>query len=323
MVKLSVLCHRANAHADEVWSLAWSRGASDARARLVTGSLDESVKRWGGDDDGDALDDLRDAHAYTGHALGVCALDANARGMVAASALDGVVRAWDAETGETLAAIEGAPGESWGVKFDPSDASTLLAIGGGTSQSVRVHDASDGTRKQTLELPATTAEKPRNGRFVQSVAYSPDGKRIACGATDGTVGVFDVKTGKCVHTLAGHVAPVRDVAFAPDGKTLYTACDDGHCHAYDVEHKSLLDALPGHRGWVLGVAAAGDGNAVATCGADAAVKLWDVRAARENACAQTASAQNEAVWSVAFSPSRDVLAAASDDASVATFQYTP
>ena len=131
MVKLSVLCHRANAHADEVWSLAWSRGASDARARLVTGSLDESVKRWGGDDDGDALDDLRDAHAYTGHALGVCALDANARGMVAASALDGVVRAWDAETGETLAAIEGAPGESWGVKFDPSDASTLLAIGGG------------------------------------------------------------------------------------------------------------------------------------------------------------------------------------------------
>ena len=318
MVKLSVLCHRANAHADEVWSLAWSRGASDARARLVTGSLDESVKRWGGDDDGDALDDLRDAHAYTGHALGVCALDANARGMVAASALDGVVRAWDAETGETLAAIEGAPGESWGVKFDPSDASTLLAIGGGTSQSVRVHDASDGTRKQTLELPATTAEKPRNGRFVQSVAYSPDGKRIACGATDGTVGVFDVKTGKCVHTLAGHVAPVRDVAFAPDGKTLYTACDDGYAHVYDAQNKSLIESLSGHKSWVLSVTASPDGTALVTGSSDATIKLWDLKT---RSCAQTMTDHTDAVWCVRFSRDGAALAAASADRSVSLFNF--
>jgi WD repeat-containing protein 61 len=114
------------------------------------------------------------------------------------------------------------------------------------------------------------------------------------------------------------------LAFAPDNKTLYTACDDGHCHAYDAANKSLLDALPGHKGWVLGVACSKDGFGVATCGADAAVKLWDVRSTTQaEKCAQTASAQTEAVWGVAFSPSDDKLASASDDKSVAVYQYVP
>ena len=62
----------------------------------------------------------------------------------------------------------------------------------------------------------------------------------------------------------------------------------------------------------------------ATCGADAAVKLWDVRSTSQaEKCAQTASAQTEAVWGVAFSPSDDKLASASDDKSVAVYQYVP
>ena len=62
---------------------------------MVTGSLDESVKLWVNEEEKDAvsLENLREKHAYTGHTLGVCSLDANAAGLVAASALDGVVRA--------------------------------------------------------------------------------------------------------------------------------------------------------------------------------------------------------------------------------------
>ena len=258
---------------------------------------------------------------------------------MASSALDSQIRVWDIATHETKVVIACPPAENWHVAFVPDSQGTsnTLAVAGGASRSVKLYDVSaDGaeTRERAaLALPSDThasaadttndTSDTTNAKFVQAVAVSRDGARVACGAADGTVAVFDVLRNTFLHRLEGHSAPVRCVAFSPDGKTLYTACDDGHCHAYDVEHKSLLDALPGHRGWVLGVAAAGDGNAVATCGADAAVKLWDVRAARENACAQTASAQNEAVWSVAFSPSRDVLAAASDDASVATFQYVP
>ena len=48
-----------------------------------------------------------------------------------------------------------------------------------------------------------------------SVAYSPDGRRLACGAMDGTVAVFDVPSGKLLHTLTGHHKPVRGLSFTP------------------------------------------------------------------------------------------------------------
>ena len=276
----------------------------------------------------------------TGHSLGVVSLAASPDGStVASSALDSQIRVWDVATHETKVVIACPPAENWHVAFVPDSQGTsnTLAVAGGASRSVKLYDVSaDGaeTRERAaLALPSDThasaadttndTSDTTNAKFVQAVAVSRDGARVACGAADGTVAVFDVPSRTFLHRLEGHSAPVRCVAFSPDGKTLYTACDDGHCHAYDVEHKSLLDALPGHKGWVLGVAAASDGLGVATCGADATVKLWDVRAGRENVCAQTASAQTEAVWGVAFSPSRDVLASVSDDKSVAAFQYAP
>ena len=51
--------------------------------------------------------------------------------------------------------------------------------------------------------------------FVLSVAYSPDGRRLASGSMDGTVAVFDTASGKLLHTLDGHFKPVRSLAFTP------------------------------------------------------------------------------------------------------------
>ena len=263
--------------------------------------------------------------------MGVVSLAASPDGAtVASSALDSQIRVWDARTHETRVIIACPPAENWHVAFVPNSPDTLL-VAGGASKSVKLYDVSSDTEKSGTEtgayaLPNTSPNETSetSSRFAQSVAVSDDGKLIACGAADGAVAIFDAVTSKFLHFLEGHNAPVRGLAFAPDNKTLYTACDDGHCHAYDAANKSLLDALPGHKGWVLGVACARDGFGVATCGADAAVKLWDVRSTtKAEKCAQTASAQTEAVWGVAFSPSDDKLASASDDKSVAVYQYVP
>src|SRR5262249_49524642 len=48
---------------------------------------------------------------------------------------------------------------------------------------------------------------------VRSVAFSPDGKRIASGSGDGTVKVWDAQTGQDGLTLKGHTGPVSSVAF--------------------------------------------------------------------------------------------------------------
>ena len=64
-----------------------------------------------------------------------------------------------------------------------------------------------------------------------SVAFSPDGKRLACGVMDGTVVVFDVPSSKLMHTLTGHHKPVRDVCFTP-GKII--SCSQRHVCQYVI-----------------------------------------------------------------------------------------
>jgi WD40 repeat protein len=63
---------------------------------------------------------------------------------------------------------------------------------------------------------------------------SPDGKYIACGATDGIINIFDMTTGKLMHTLEGHAMTIRSLCFSPDSQLLITASDDGHIKMYDV-----------------------------------------------------------------------------------------
>jgi WD repeat-containing protein 61 len=155
--------------------------------------------------------------------------------------------------------IECPPAENWKLAFAPGDAPARLACAAGASESVKLYALDDADTasepKAEYKLPVRgDGEGARKGKgnFAHSIAFSPDGASLACGAADGRVAIFDVASGKVARTLEGHSMPVRDLVFSPDGRTLYTACDDGHAHAYDAHHGSLLDALPGHKSWVLG-----------------------------------------------------------------------
>ena len=73
---------------------------------------------------------------------------------------------------------------------------------------------------------------------VTSVAFSPDGQRIASASQDGTTQVWDASTGQETLTLKGHTDNVSSVAFSPDGKRIVSCSFDNTIKIWDATFAS-------------------------------------------------------------------------------------
>jgi DNA-binding beta-propeller fold protein YncE len=172
--------------------------------------------------------------------------------------------------------------------------------------TVKVWDARTGQELLTLR---------GHTRLVNSVAFSPDGARLASGSGDQTVKVWDARTGQELHTLRGHTRAVTSVAFSPDGACVATGSEDKTVKVWDARTGQDLLTLKGHPNYEMGVAfsADPDGACLASGSRDHTVKVWDARAGQE---LHTLKGHTALVDSVAFSPDGTGLASACQDRTV-------
>lgn len=145
---------------------------------------------------------------------------------------------------------------------------------------------------------------------LTSIAFSPDGSRIATASLDNEVTLWNTAAGQKSLTLGRHHARIAAVAYSRDGKHLATASWDGTARVWDASSGQALVALRGHTGAVVAVAFSPDGLRLATASSDRTAKIWDA-ASGQNLL--TLSGHAGAVYGAAFSPDGARLATASWD----------
>jgi len=139
------------------------------------------------------------------------------------------VQVWDATTGNAFLTYRGH--SSWvnAVAWSPNGQRIASA---GWDDTVRVWDAATGGNALIYHdhrTQLTPAWIDMRGDWVLSVnaaAWSPDGLRIASGADDETVHIWDAATGSTIFIYRGHSEEVNAVAWSPDGQRIASASAD-------------------------------------------------------------------------------------------------
>ncbi len=140
------------------------------------------------------------------------------------------------------------------------------------------HHFESGCEEILIKDLATKETIKKIGSFdcgVLSVAFSPDGKKLASGLRDGTVNVWDLASGEKLATMKGHTSSVYSIDYSPDGARIVTGGNDGMIFLWDAETYDEVLVLSGHTTYVHSVCFSPDGTLIASGSGDGTVRLWD------------------------------------------------
>jgi dipeptidyl aminopeptidase/acylaminoacyl peptidase len=110
---------------------------------------------------------------------------------------------------------------------------------------------------------------------IRSVAWHPDGNRLASAGFDGSVRIWDAVTGRQIKLLTTATSNLFQVAWSPDGKKLACAGENSTALIWNFEKGDEALALPGHTGTVYCVAWSPDGRTLLSGGDDKILRFWD------------------------------------------------
>lgn len=108
--------------------------------------------------------------------------------------------------------------------------------------------------------------------LVYSVVLDPNRNQACSGSMDGTVRVWNLITGQCVHTLTGHTSLVGLLGLSPS--YLVSAAADSTLRVWDPESGDLKHTLQAHTG---AITCFQHDEFKVLSGSDGTLKMWDIR----------------------------------------------
>ncbi len=148
---------------------------------------------------------------------------------------------------------------------------------------------------------------------VYAVAFSPDGRLVVSAGADGSLRLWNAKTGKELKRLDGHSGRVWAVAFAPDGRRVASGGFDKTIRLWDTTTGREIRRCLGHTDYVRSVAFSHDGHTLISGGDDRSVRLWNADTGKEK---RAFVGHAHFVWAVALSRDGQKALSASLDKTV-------
>lgn len=169
--------------------------------------------------------------------------------------------------------------------------------------------AGDAAKAPAL-LVAILRDPGRNDGQVLGLAIDAEGKLLASCGANGLVRLWNVATGKLLHTLPGHRGEAFAVAFSPDGQRLASGAEDGLVRLWDVATGKECNTPLAHGGSIRQILFTPDGHTLAVAAAYAGVKLWDLESGKVR---RTLWGSGEWSTCLALSPDAKTLATGHED----------
>lgn len=235
----------------------------------------------------------------------------------------GMVRVWKTDGDAPILTIPAPPipsrlGESWmlDAQFSPDGRCTLedgtagtCIVTAGTDNTARIWNADSGAQVAVLG---------GHQDWVNSAAFSSDGKLVVTASLDKTIRLWSVAAAAPVAILTGHDGAVDSAMLSPDGGHILSASADHTARIWSSSTDDLKTVLEPRQKWVVAAAFSSDGTRVVTAenvgsndvGGTGEVRLWDLAKPQES---RVVAKYDTLMRFVAVSPDGSRIITASDD----------
>lgn len=210
-------------------------------AFLITGSQDQTVKRWDIPRDIQTpgkKSSLRAVFTRKAHDKDINAINVQYTGKLFASASqDKTVKIWSSAEGEVQGILRGHKRGVWSVQFSPSDIPTLkgddgpvtgkgVVLTGSGDKSIKLWSLADYTCIRTFEGHSNSILKVTWLKMPENAEQSKRPILFASAAGDGLVKIWDANTGESECTLDNHEDRVWALAVHPKTNTIVSGSGD-------------------------------------------------------------------------------------------------